>query len=205
MAEKPILFSTPMVKAILSGSKTQTRRIIKNQPLKPVPMGFVIASGRNSDIGKFCFGYSEIGGHNTEYFKPPYKVGDILWVRETWCKGSAREGGPKIIYKADIEDLLQQMHEWKPSIHMPRSAARLFLKVTDVRVEQLHDITEDGAKAEGIKQFPIVDAFSRPTGMYVYGDTGEYTAKEAFKRLWADIYKKWDNGLWVWAIEFERQ
>jgi hypothetical protein len=122
--EKPILFNTEMVKAILKGRKTATRRIIKPQPLKPVPMGFVIAAGHNSDIEKFCFGDSETGGHNTEYFKPPYAVGDTLWVRETWA---IKDG--HYFYKAGHELLLDNkpfIDKWKPSIHMPRSAARIF-------------------------------------------------------------------------------
>jgi hypothetical protein len=87
--------------------------------------------------------------------------------------------------------------------HMPRSAARIFLKVTDVRVEKLGDITETGALAEGIDKQGVYDSFRNLKG-YVYGKHCKDTAKEAFKRLWADIYKEWRNDLWIWVIEFER-
>lgn len=200
---KPILFSTPMIKEILKGRKTQTRRIIK--PKSKNACGFYVTHRQSDNAFTGVYDYDENESMFDNPHTPPCEIGDTLWVRETWCNRMAWDGGNKIIYKADIEDSLQHMHKWKPSIHMPRSAARLFLKVTDVRVEQLRDITEDGAKAEGIRKFSIVDAFSRPTGMYVYGDTFEDTAKEAFKRLWAGIYGKWINELWVWVIEFERR
>lgn len=211
--ERPILFNTEMVKAILEGRKTQTRRIIKPQPLKPVPMGFVIAAGRNSDIGKFCFGDSEYGGYNTEYFKPAYTVGDILWVRETWCKADMcnHEFGcncPAYIYKADgwSDD-----GGWKPSIHMPRAAARLFLRVTDVRVERLHDITEDGAIKEGTP-YELCGGWhptyndpdsggSEPD--FIMGFSKLWDSTIDMKNHWMDY--SWGANPWVWVIEFERQ
>lgn len=123
---KPILFSTPMVQAILDGRKTQTRRVIKPQPLDVVT-------------------YADQRVWYPEVIKCPYEVGDILWVRETFTNS---EEYPFIFYKADADDV---SIKWKPSIFMPKSACRLFLQVKSVRVERLQDITEEDAIAEGAK------------------------------------------------------
>lgn len=201
MAEKPILFNTEMIKAILEGRKTQTRRIIKPQPKEShiYKLGFVICSGNKLEVGKFAWGTNEHGGIMSKA-RPPYQIDDTLWVRETWCKGTARDGGSKTIYKADIEDLLQPMHAWKPSIHMPRSAARIFLKVTDVRVEQLQDITIDGIEQEGILlSFPIVkliDSEHLKRFINIWDSTID------MKNHWMDY--SWGANPWVWVIEFER-
>lgn len=156
---KPILFNTEMVKAILEGRKTVTRRVVKPQPDErhQHKLGYVTDSTNKKEIGCFGFGIDEYGG-NIQYAKPPYRVGDILYVRETWCKlpvseyGNFCTGGEGIYYyKADGEKRPQGWRAgWKPSIHMPKEAARLFLRVTGVRVERLQDITEEQAKAEGV-------------------------------------------------------
>ena len=118
MAIKPILFNTEMVRAILDGRKSCTRRVVKPQP--------------TARYGAQCI-------------KPPYQSGDILYVRETWKR--ALNG--YYYYEDWQRDDIADITKWKPSIHMPKEAARIWLKVTDVRVERLQDITEDGAKAEG--------------------------------------------------------
>lgn len=153
---KPILFNTEMVKAILDGRKTVTRRLVKTNIVNQFDV-------ENDNRTVVAFVQQSTG----DSFKPtdvaPYKVGDILYVRETYCdrwlpdgflQGSERYG-----YKADGEpswgywgnDSQCKTDVWIPSIHMPKEAARIFLRVTDVRVERLHDITEEQAVKEGIK------------------------------------------------------
>lgn len=188
MAIKPILFNTEMVQAILDGRKTCTRRVVKlpkNMSGRPV--------GKSGDIG-----FMYLGGIK----RPPYQQGDILYVRETWCKGSWMNEKERYYYKADDNDF----HcVWHPSIHMPKEAARIWLKVTDVRVERLQKITEDGAKAEG-----AIDN----RGL-IHSPENEYdrihTAREHFIEIWDSTIKKsdldrygWNANPWVWVIEFER-
>ena len=207
--EKPILFNTTMVQAILQGNKTTTRRIVKSQPkhsVDNVSMCDGIVSFNERELSRFDVCESTI-------VKKPYKVGDTIWVRETWQESECFDYNMKdqYCYKADnaTNEYAEQFNiKWRPSIHMPRVAARLFLKVTDVRVERLQDMTEVGAKAEGIR------GFSKDGELYKYSHTDEFvwidapsTATEAFKMLWNPIYFKqsngWNENPWVWIIEFE--
>ena len=174
MAGKGILFNTDMVRAILSGRKTVTRR-----PVKPQPDRFFEAN----ESPVYLYGVE----FNKGIINPPYQVGDILYVRETFGKDRFGE----YYYRADYpEHDCEPYPIWKPSIHMPREAARIFLKVTNVRVERVPEITEDGARAEG-----IVEA-------------NGYEAVRKFARLWNSIYYArgygWGTAPWVWVIEFER-
>lgn len=190
MRVKPILFNTEMVRAILDGRMTQARRLIKPQPTNP----------RHNNVG--WLGWDDGHGYR---MKPPCEVGDILWVRETWqyvytCDDYDKciEITGRYVYFADDSmpftywvDTDTGEHKdqmpWRPSIHMPREAARIFLRVTDVRVERLQDIDDDGVVAEGL----------------------EIGAQ--FDELWNRTVKKsdrakfgWENNPWVWVIEFER-
>lgn len=193
---KPILFNTAMVRAILDGRKTQTRRVVKPQP-----------QSYSFDGRVYIFDEGELP-------KPQYQPGDILWVRETWKKVCATESyyeGGEIVnseelfgymYRADnlirwderepkndefhLSDITREL-KWRPSIHMPREAARLFLRVTDVRVERLHEMTDDDVRREGIEN---------------PGD---------FIRLWDSTIKAvdrdrygWYANPWVWVYTFER-
>lgn len=196
MRTLPILFKTEMVQALLAGRKTCTRRVIKlPDKMTGRPIG---KSGDSSNP----LGFFYIGGIK----RPPYQPGDILYVRETWGKGY-EEG--TYIYKAD--DKLADLPTFKdstkliyhPSIHMPKEAARIWLKVTDVMVEWLQDITEDGAKEEGAnfkngKNVGLEEKMRR-------------TAIERFAEIWNSTIKKtdldrygWNANPWVWVIEFER-
>lgn len=197
----PILFNTEMVRAILDGRKTATRRLIKSQPPYDVqcPLGYC-TDGYKSEIGKFAFGSHKDGGKMI-FCKPPYQPGDILYVRETWGEGY-EEG--TYIYRAD--DKLAGLPTFKesskliyhPSIHMPKEAARIWLKVTDVRVERLQDITSEQIGREGVEvEYPHV----------LNGEEKRY----AFSTLWNSTVKKsdldrygWKANPWVWVIEFER-
>ena len=202
MAIKPILFNTEMVRAILDGRKTCTRRLVKPQPDEKhtFPLGFVTDSTENKEMGCFGFGINKYGG-SIQYVKPPYQPGDILYVRETFIQVAAYT----FWYKADDKAWMSKDLLWKPSIHMPKEAARIWLKVTDVRIERLHNITEDGAKAEG-----AIDNRG-----FIHSPENEYdrihTAREHFIKIWNSTIKKsdldcygWDANPYVWVISFER-
>lgn len=197
MAIKPILFNTEMVRAILDGRKTCTRRLIKPQPDKKhiYPLGFVTDSTEKKEVGCFGFAANEYGG-SIQYVKPPYRYapGDILYVREIWKKAPNGYYYYEDWQRNDIADVTK----WKPSIHMPKEAARIWLKVADVRVERSQEITIDGIRNEGI------------SSMAVHAGDMEIALKE-WKNLWNSTIKKnrpdsygWDANPWVWVIEFER-
>lgn len=205
MAIKPILFNTEMVRANLDGRKTCTRRLVKPQPDEKhtYPLGFVTDSTEKKEVGCFGFGIDEYGG-SIKYVKPPYQPEDILYVRETWNKGLER-----YMYRADYSDTEKFYQggkeiemKWHPSIHMPKEAARIWLKVTDVRVERLHEITEVGIQKEGVEVDPkeCAGKFDFISELFLL-----------FQRLWNSTIKKsdldrygWDASPWVWVIEFER-
>ena len=209
--ERPILFNTEMVRAILDGRKVQTRRIIKPQPTHP----------RWNNIG--WLGWDDGHGYR---MKAPCAVGDVLWVRETWCKGRVEYGeepdGRNVPYIEQCtgddsfipkewafrHDVGTEDVVWRPSIHMPRKAARIFLRVTDVRAERLQDITEEEAEREGFKAGCSVITCG-PWG--IEDDPDEWTAIEDFAGLWDSTIKRadidrygWHANPWVWVIEFER-
>jgi hypothetical protein len=190
MAIKPILFNTEMVRAILDGRKTCTRRLVKPQPDEKYtfPLGFVTDSTEKKEVGCFGFAANEYGG-SIQYVKPPYRYapGDILYVRETWKK--APNG--YYYYEDWQRDDIADVTKWKPSIHMPKEAARIWLKVTNVRVERLQDMTDDDAEAEG-----CFDYTSTALG---FPDVWDSTIKKSD----LDRYG-WDANPWVWVIEFER-
>lgn len=217
----PILFSTEMVRAILDGRKQCTRRLIKPQPNQKhtYPLGFVNDSTGRKDIGSFGFGTSELGG-SIQYVKPPYQPGDVLYVRETWHKYTKRVGKGENChlaefygYKASITNSEDANEAWKPSIHMPKEAARIWLKVTDVRVERLQEITEEQACMEGTD--PWDEACYENNGWHpTLSDPdsgGDPNMIDGFHKLWNSTIKKsdldrygWDVNPYVWVIEFER-
>ena len=139
---KPILFNTEMVRAILDGSKTVTRRVVK-----PQPKGH--AALLKTEFGEGAVYTFEDGTVTSPHYRP----GNILYVRETWQKNPYGIGWP-YFYKASPEEFDHAPDKWSPSIHMPRKAARIFLWVTDVRVERLQDITDDGVEKEGGRSGP---------------------------------------------------
>lgn len=222
VAIKPILFNTEMVRAILDGRKTCTRRVIKPQPDEKhtYPLGFVTDSTEKKEVGSFGFAANEYGG-SIQYVKPPYRYapGDILYVRETWCALPVNEAGHMrghcvYYYRADGELRPEGWRgKWHPSIHMPKEAARIWLKVTDVRVERLQEITEKQACMEGTDPWDEVcyenngwhPTFSDPDS------GGDPNMVDGFHKLWNSTIKKsdldrygWDANPWVWVIEFER-
>ena len=195
--ERPILFSGPMVRAILEGRKTQTRRVVKPDPE-------YILDGENFPDGSVDCGYV------WKFPKCPYGTpGDLLWVRETWCtspayykwKPSDLPVGFPIWYRAEADD---DESRWRPSIFMPRWASRITLEIVDVRVERLKDISEKDSRAEGIFETPRDPGFE---SWSTHGMRDYYaTPRRAFKALWDSINAKrgygWDTNHWVWVVEF---
>lgn len=218
MKERPILFSAPMVRAILAGTKTQTRRVAK------LPIDDALDDGERIDLawlnGDGHAGpgwyvaeaeYPEEGSH---FVRCPYGVpGDRLWVRETWARGDAYcdPEAESVLYSADGQLVVLGVggtpdrrlgawivHEdnrcsvrWRPSIHMPRWASRITLEVTGVRVERLQDISEEDARAEGF-------GFEPPSTV---------DPREGFRLAWSGLNGKrapWASNPWVWAVEFKR-
>ncbi len=204
MAIKPILFNTEMVRAILDGRKTCTRRICKDANEYTVPdMDFYNADKRTYAVHNFA-DKEQMEQLSTAERTCPICPGDILYVRETWCALPVNEAGHMrghsvYYYKAD-GDLRPEgwRGNWHPSIHMPKEAARIWLKVTDVRVERLQEITIDAIRNEGL------------SSMAVHAGDMEIALKE-WEILWNSTIKKsdldrygWDANPYVWVIEFEQ-
>lgn len=185
---KPILFNTEMVRAILDGRKSVTRRVVKPQHLRVLDSPYHKEHPEAPDkvlLEKLC--------------DPPYHPGDILYVRETFFEHKGR-----YYYKADgkhkaLDDLIGgSFFKWRPSIHMPKDAARLFMRVTNVWVERLQDMTAQDSLDEGVK-------------LHLGGILAGKSAFDPFRRVWDSTIKKadlpqygWYANPWVWVIEFER-
>lgn len=196
ITERPILFSTDMVHANLVERKTQTRRIVKDKLLQ---------NNTDESIQEFL----ELTMKSCPYGEP----GDLLWVRETWFKIDPDHGGD-YAYKATLatesdkirKDCIKagRKYQWKPSIHMPKTASRIWLMVEEIRVERLHDISEDDAKAEGvIKGESIVEGYFRFRDYKSEFNTLKY-AKSSFESLWASINGEdsWLSNPWVWVVKY---
>jgi hypothetical protein len=203
--ELPILFSAPMVQALINGMKTQTRRVMKPQPVKNGSFYEWAGAGWSND-GPL----TPVPGHSLSERCPYGKPGDILWVRETLMQ----EGELGIKYKADNcwinEDLIPDDYgpyggEYSfrtiPNIYMPKWAARIWLKVWEVRIERLQDITEENAKAEGVEPYHLADMNS--VGESREGPSIAYWA--AFADLWQAIngLNSWEANPWVWVVKFK--
>ena len=228
MAIKPILFNTDMVRAILDGRKACTRRL----PRKQIEEKYL-------EYEEWVCAVAPPGStwlREKEFYEeyPPYQPGDILYVRETWhryTKLVGKGGGchleERYGYKASIANSEDAEEPWRPSIHMPKEAARIWLKVTDVRVERLQEITEDGAEAEGMPDsldYPVNKAYCPLCkGEGIIGTVDVHSLghmdvdcpycdsyRKRFENLWNSINQKsldsygWDANPWVWVIEFER-
>lgn len=221
MRERPILFNTEMVRSILDGRKTCTRRVIK------FPDGMT-----GHPIGKAGDSSNPLGVMYPGGIKrPPYQPGDILYVRETfaWCPcwdcgldttpdgcknpvihDSEKKEHGCYMYRASCEDSKYSSADtWHPSIHMPKEAARIWLKVTDVRVERIQEITDDGCIAEGVYPSPCRKC-NATFGCDTCPDEG-YHETDVFSELWNSTIKKsdldrygWDANPYVWVVEFER-
>lgn len=215
--ERPILFAAPMVRAILEGRKTVTRREVKPQPPEGHKWrGWVVDSTRSREIGTASWG-DGTGAlqRNSVYARCPYgKPGDRLWVRETCLINDFRDGGVpeaeradcQIIYRADGTpdwEGEEELIRWRPSIHMPRWASRILLEITDVRVERLQDITEEQAKTEGVRLY--TDHAELGDWWHVEGiETYSADPRKSFELLWSSVGGDWVANPWVWVVEFKR-
>jgi len=203
MKERPILFSAPMVRALLAGTKTQTRRVVKPQPVYgdvqglfqcwqfPHKRGHLLYPNAKDQVIALC----------------PYgQPGDRLWVRETfaaWWDTATGKRTHVMGYRADIndpdwdgfgaDDPWWLDAKWEPSIHMPRNFSRITLEITGVRVERLQDISEEDAKAEGVERHAPACVVGRPY-------------RVPYSVLWESINGpgSWDANPWVWVVEFKR-
>lgn len=217
---KPILFNTAMVRAILDGEKTCTRRIIKRTPSNDEPSGFGFWREFNETDKKWYikdYTHGCVWWEENEYIKKfsKFHVGDIIYVRETWANTWTPDGKEGFIYKADGEpkdfpywgNAKQGKYEvWIPSIHMPKIVSRIFLRVTSVRVERLKDITDEGCYQEGISGTSFYDEAEH---IQIAGiGLNDSLERAAFSLLWNSTVKEdkysWEGNPWVWVIEFER-
>ena len=190
--QRPIIFSADMVRAILAGKKTQTRRVVKVQPPENTAGCVQVWKGENH------WDFWGFNGAETKRVKCPYGVvGDQLWVREgyadiLWEVTASGKEVRKIIYKADEQHGATIIHPvWKTPLFMPRAASRILLEITDIRVERVQDISEQDAIAEGVK-------FS--------GIGGGMNPHQDYCGLWSRINgnESWIENPWVWVIEFKR-
>lgn len=230
--ERPILFKGRLVRAILEGRKTQTRRIAKFVPIAGYNLGF---SGMSP--GHFCTGvpasghvlYSRRGDgvweQRTEPLHCPYGAqGDRLWVKETWAlSGSMADYmkadidrverasmavdprhafGDNLVYRADGDGYDDATQHWRPSIFMRRWASRIDLEVTEVRVQRLQEISEEDAQAEGVEATPLLPSGQNPNPLW------RPHCRSTFAKLWDSINEErgfgWGANPWVWAITFRR-
>lgn len=177
MKERPIIFSSEMVKAILEGRKTETRRIIKFPKVNPYIFKKIkVEKDKSIDLFELCpHGYIKIGNLKCPYGQP----GDRLWVRETYSIS-----GNGVFYKIDTDGTVHIA--WMPAIFMPRKYSRITLEITDIRVERLQEISPEECNKEGIE--------------------GILSAKDSFFDLWNSINKThpWETNPWVWVISFKR-
>lgn len=217
MKERPILFSGPMVRAILGGSKTQTRRIIKPQPPR------IMQAPRGHEFS--------VAGH--DHYCPYGQPGDRLWVREAYAlladPGSLTSWDGQIpderptpartqlghiptpIYRVDgerpdVKSQLGRALRWRPGIHMPRWASRITLEVTGIRVERLQDISEEDAQAEGVEAAGGFMATGGRWQNYLPDGPSMAMARESFRSLWEKINgpASWAANPWVWVVSFRR-
>lgn len=234
MKERPILMSAPMVRAILDGTKTQTRRIISPRPQVAWQLkacGILTCEAHKLNAQQVAV-FDRLDGFNQPYKCPYGQPGDQLWVRETWQgplldeeqREEFRQDGSDAFKKPEFcayraTDTLDAVDDdgkelgWRPSIHMPRWASRIQLEITDIRVERLQDISEADAIAEGIEPNWLGDLKDwKPEEHgwinYLNGEDGPeaYTAKESYQSLWESINGagSWNANPWVWCITFRR-
>ncbi|OUE60126.1 hypothetical protein AZ012_004419 [Citrobacter amalonaticus] len=189
-----MIFNGEMIRAILDGGKTQTRRPVK---VPHIDKDAMCELSGNELAGELLAG----NYRNSPHGKP----GDRIWVRETWARYNIDQDSHDMAYRATPPADWPEEGRWRPSIHMPRWASRLTLEITGVRVERLNGISETDAEAEGIDMEALFDAQDCYDCIADQNMTGRPTATGAFKYLWESIYgeESWKSNPWVWVIEFK--
>ncbi|HCB1570422.1 hypothetical protein [Klebsiella quasipneumoniae] len=212
MTERGMIFNGEMVRALLSGRKTQTRRPIKWKQTRFTEIG------EREDGSKWP--WSEDAEHACDFWHPcPFgAVGDRIWVRETWARYNIDQNSHDIAYRATTPEDWPEEGRWRPSIHMPRWASRILLEITGVRVERLNAISEEDAQREGVhtevwdqtvvaRNYAARDEFFQfwSEDMPHYVEMNQLY-RSSFRSLWESIYgaENWQANPWVWVIEFKR-
>ncbi|MFP1727983.1 hypothetical protein ACLEDU_02370 [Lonsdalea quercina] len=187
MKERGMIFNGEMVRAILDGRKTQTRRIVSPEPELTARSGF---AWKGSIYGSGS-SFRETSENFAHVACPFGKVGDRIWVRETFG-----DAGVRLVYRADSNDgSACKVRRWTPSIHMPRQASRITMEITGVRVERLRDLTDEDAVAEGAPKLEHLP----------YNPQDHKKARTWFRGVWSGIYgeESWSSNPWVWVVEFK--
>lgn len=232
--EQPILMSTPMVQALLAGTKTETRRDKNLKEINENPDEWTFHGTTKCDvpqgykIGTYIFTREK--DPLATAVKCPWEVGNILWTKETWrpvlkIDQNAMGEWPMIRYKADSSEIAVPFdeYEWfreltkdgkfiyKSSMFMRRKFARIFLQITEIKLERLHDITEDGAIAEGIGGFDLPQSCRElyPASYKDYSkksETWNLSPIDSYKSLWESINGEgsWEKNPWIWCVKFEK-
>ncbi|EMD6397422.1 TPA: hypothetical protein ACXHUQ_004918 [Klebsiella pneumoniae] len=210
MKERGMIFNAEMVRALLDGRKTQTRRIIKDCTVGRDPISKFIKIGKKF-IGCYPEDVPELIRECCPYGVP----GDRIWVRETWARYNIDQNTHDIAYRATTPADWPEEGRWRPSIHMPRWASRIVLEITDVRVERLNAISPEDAESEGLERTNFT-GFGDEPGLPSYPEPDVYFdplkkqwkeyPPEAFAGLWKSIYGEgsWKANPWVWVISFKR-
>lgn len=201
MKESPMIFNAEMVRAILDGRKTQTRRIVSDRHLNLIDVGSQIGECYPLECG--------IDHENSQsYYRehcPFGKPGDRIWVRETWARYNVDQDSHDMAYRATTPEDWPEEGRWRPSIHMPRWASRITLEITGVGVQRLHSISPNDASREGLIKLPATGRYCLNQGDQYFGGAS-HDAREVFSWLWEFIYgaESWQANPWVWVIEFKR-
>lgn len=205
MKERPILFSTPMVRAVLAGTKTQTRRVVRKQfapDAEPAEVSATSPEGWQIS-GHSGLWWDDCSGCIDDAIRCPYgQPRDRLWVREAWrVMGNGPDDTLDMFDRDDIQyradDDQSYIEKYRPSIHMPRRFSRIDLEIVSVRVERLNDISESDSLAEGVNVHP--DHHGKPRDSI-------YSPVQAYRDLWDSINGagSWAENPWVWVVEFKR-
>ena len=210
MKERPMIFNAEMVRAILDGRKTQTRRI-----MKPQPTPCTLQKGGHwwpSNVFKTMLHIEEEmqngkggwGGLVGDAC-PFGDVGDRIWVREAWARYNIDQDSHDMAYRATTPEDWPEEGRWRPSIHMPRWASRITLEITGVGVQRLQSISPNDASREGLIKLPATGRYCLNQGDQYFGGAS-HDAREVFSWLWESIYgaESWQSNPWVWVIEFKR-
>ena len=199
MKERGMIFNGEMVRAILDGRKTQTRRPIKWKQTRFTEIG------EREDGSKWP--WSEDAEHACDFWHPcPFgAVGDRIWVRETWARYNIDQNSHDIAYRATTPADWPEEGRWRPSIHMPRWASRILLEITNIGVQRIRSISQNVAAREGLMRLPATGRYCINHGDQYFGGAS-HDAREVFSWLWQSIYgeESWKANPWVWVIEFKR-